>query len=135
MFVLYFIVNIIFNRHIILLGDTMNDKNQFKEFVRKNPNLIKYVRNGSKTWQDFYEIFNLYGESDSAWDEFLNENVSKSQSIDLLSWLKDIDLDSIQNGVASIQRVLGVVQDFANKEDVSPKEEYKPRPLYKHFED
>ena len=119
----------------MLLGDAMNDKSQFKKFVRDNPNLIKYVRNGSKTWQDFYEIFNLYGSSESVWNEYLNDSVSKSQSVDLMSWFKTIDLDSIQNGVESIQRVLGVVQDFTNKDNVSTKDDYKPIPLYKHFED
>ena len=113
----------------------MNDKGQFKDFVRKNPNLIKYVKNGSKTWQDFYELFNLYGDSTSVWSEYLTDNVSSSQSLDLVSWFKTIDVDSIQSGVESIQRVLGVVQDFTNKDSVPNKEEYKPRPLYKHFED
>ncbi len=47
---------------------------------------------------------------------------------------KNVDLDSIQNGVNSIQRVLGVFQDF-NKKDTPTKETYKPRPIYKHFED
>ena len=46
-----------------------------------------------------------------------------------------MDLDSIQNGVNSLQRVLGVVQDLSGKEDKKPTEEYKPRPIYKHFED
>lgn len=117
------------------MGDTMNGKEEFKEFVRNNPSLIKYVRNGSKTWQNFYELFNLYGSDSSAWKEYLDvsTSASASQSLDFLSWIKSIDIDSIQNGVNSIQRVLGVVQDFTNKD--APKEEYKPRPLYKHFED
>ena len=118
----------------IIIGDSMNGKNEFKEFVRNNPNLIKYVRDGSKTWQDFYQIFNLYGSNDSVWSEYLNDTTSKS-SIDLMSWLKGIDLDSIQSGVESIQRVLGVFQDFASNDSSVKKEEYKPRPLYKHFED
>lgn len=114
----------------------MNNKEEFKEFVRSNPNLIKYVRDGSKTWQNFYEIFNLYGSRDDIWSEYLNEKtVGTTHSLDLISWLKALDLDSIQDGVASIQRVLGVVQDFAIKDSESPKDEYKPRPLYKHFED
>lgn len=117
------------------MGDTMNGKEEFKTFVRSNPNLIKYVRDGSKTWQDFYEIFNLYGSNNSAWDEYLNVVDSSSKSLDLLSWIKAIDIDSIQNGVASIQRVLGVVQEMSDKNDISQKEEYSPRPLYKHFED
>ena len=113
----------------------MNGKEEFKEFVRNNPSLIKYVRDGSKTWQDFFQIFNLYGSDDSAWKEFLGGTTSSVGSLDLIGWLKTIDLDSIQDGVASLQRVLGVVQDFTNKDNSSPKEEYKPRPLYKHFED
>ena len=119
-----------------MLGDTMNGKEDFKKFVRDNPSLIKYVKNGSKTWQNFYELFSLYGSDASVWDEYLNvSKVSSDASLDLLSWIKSIDIDSIQNGVASIQRVLGVVQDFTNKDSVSPDEDYKPRPLYKHFED
>ena len=117
------------------MGDTMNGKEAFKDFVRNNPSLIKYVKNGSKTWQNFYELFNLYGDDNSVWNEYLGvaETVSSS-SLDFFSWLKSIDVDSIQNGVSSLQRVLGVVQDFTNKES-STKEEYTPRPLYKHFED
>ena len=116
------------------IGDYMGDKEHFKEFVRKNPSLIKYVRDGSKSWQDFYELYNLYGENDSVWDEFLKVS-SVTSSFDLLSWLKGIDLDGIQNSVQSIQRVLGVVQDFTNKDSSSMTEEYKPRPIYKHVED
>ena len=115
------------------MGDTMNSKEEFKEFVRNNPNLIKYVRSGEKTWQNFYELFSLYGADSSAWDEYLS--VSSSTSTDFFSWIKSIDMDGIQDGIASIQRVLGVVQDFANKDSSSNTDEYKPRPLYKHFED
>ena len=113
----------------------MNNKEDFKEFVRNNPKLIKYVKSGEKTWQNFYEIFSLYGTQEEAWSEYLSTSNSKSESVDLMSFIKSIDLDSIQNGVSSIQRVLGVVQDLTNKDSTPVKEEYKPRPLYKHFED
>ena len=111
----------------------MNSKDEFKLFVKENPSLIKYVRDGSRTWQDFYEIFNLYGNDSNAWKDYLGV-ASSAASLDLLSWIKSIDVDSIQNGVTSLQRVLGVVQDLTNKE-TDDTEEYKPRPLYKHFED
>ncbi|MBP3920284.1 MAG: hypothetical protein J6D28_01835 [Bacilli bacterium] len=114
----------------------MNGKEQFKEFVKGNPRLVKYVKNGEKSWQDFYEIYNLYGDDDKAWGEYLGSpKVENTTNFDLIGWLKAIDLDSIQNSVASIQRVLGVVEDFTNKDGTKVKEEYKPRPLYKHFED
>ena len=113
----------------------MNGKEAFKEFVRNNPSLIRYVKDGTKTWQNFYEIFSLYGDDKSAWEEYLGEAASSGGTLDFVSWLKSIDVDSIQNGVTSLQRVLGVVQDFTNKDSTSTKEEYTPRPLYKHFED
>lgn len=115
------------------IGDCMGDKAAFKDFVRENPNLIKYVKEGKKTWQDFFELFSLYGTSDSVWNEYLGSNVSSQ--FDFVSWLKGIDLDGVQDGIASIQRVLGVVQDFTNKDSVDSKDDYQPRPLYKHFED
>lgn len=123
----------------------MADKENFKQFVKKNPQLIKYVRNGDMTWQKFYEIFDLYGEEPTAWNEYLTEKkVAEATTTattafglgELFSMLKNLDLDSIQNGVSSIQRVLGVVQDFSsNRDTTNTKEEYKPRPIYKHFED
>jgi hypothetical protein len=122
----------------MVLGDTVSVKDEFKEFVRSNPSLIKYVRDGSKTWQDFFEIFSLYGSEESAWSDFLNiKSVGggSSSSLDFFSWLKTVDVDSIQNGVASLQRVIGVVQDLTNKDNSSVKQEYSPRPLYRHFED
>lgn len=113
----------------------MNSKEEFKAFVRSNPTLIKYVRDGSKTWQNFYEIFSLYGNDSNAWSEYLgSEKSASTSSFDFLSWIKSIDVDSIQDSVSSLQRVLGVVQDFTNKESTTTTE-YKPRPLYKHFED
>ena len=123
----------------------MADKENFKQFVKKNPQLIKHVKNGDMTWQKFYEIFDLYGEEPTAWTEYLNEKkVAQATTAaatafgigDLFNMLKNLDLDSIQNGVSSIQRVLGVVQDFSgNRDKASTKDEYKPRPIYKHFED
>ena len=34
---------------------------EFKNFVRTKPELIKYVQNGKMTWQKFYELYDLYG--------------------------------------------------------------------------
>ena len=46
-------------------------KESFKEFVKKNPRLIKYVKNNEMTWQKFYEIYDIYGEDKNAWSEYL----------------------------------------------------------------
>lgn len=108
-------------------------KEEFKEFVKKNPKLINYVNKGEMTWQKFYEMYDIYGEDQNTWKEYLGVATTVGFS-DLFSMLKNINLDSVQNGVNSIQRVLGVFSDIGTK-NTEKKEEYKPRPVYKHFED
>jgi len=121
-------------------------KETFKEFVKKNPKLIKYVKNNEMTWQKFYEMYDLYGEDENTWSQYLKEEVVDAAvstttafgASDFINWLKTINLDSVQEGIGNIQRVLGVFQDFGKKESQTietSKKEYKPRPLYKHFED
>ncbi len=102
---------------------------EFKNFVKKNPSLIKYVNNGEMTWQKFYEMYDLYGEESDVWKDYI-KGASVVSLTDLLSHFKNINLDSIQNGVNSIQKVLGILGDIKDN-----KTEYKPRPIYKHFDD
>ena len=122
----------------------MKTKEKFKTFVKSHPQLVKFIKNGDMTWQKFYEIYDMYGEEEKVWEEYLNKpsstnthSISMPLSMDsfgeMMNFLKNIDLDSVQNGVNSLQRVLGVLQDFGTNKQ--PKEDYKPRPLYKHFED
>ncbi len=113
---------------------------QFKEFVKKNPKLLKYVKNGESSWQKFYEIYDIYGEDNEVWKEYLTEaavaTASTASISDLLGWFKNINMDSVQSGVSNLQKVLGVVQGLSSKDETPAKEaEYKPRPLYKHFDD
>ncbi len=124
----------------------MAKKEEFKEFVKNNPQLLKYVKNNEMTWQKFYEMYDLYGEDEQIWSDYQKiepkvETVKKENKItgmaDVLTWLKMIDLDSLQEGVSSLQRVLGVFQDLSGNKTTTnnDKGEYKPRPLYRHFED
>ncbi len=108
----------------------MSKKEEFKQFVRKNPTLLKHVQSGKMNWQKFYEMYDLYGDNNDVWKEYL---VPATASFDFMEFLKGIDLDSIQNGVNSIQRVVGLLQDMGNNKTTPT--EHKPRPIYKHFED
>lgn len=118
-------------------------KEMFKEFVKKHPSLIKYVKNNEMTWQKFYEIYDMYGEDNKVWKEYFNETkndkaAATATSIgfaDFINWLKNVNLDGLQEGIGNVQRVLGIFQDFTKKDTTTKTEEYKPRPIYKHFED
>lgn len=114
----------------------------FKTFVRKNPILLKYVKNGEMSWQKFYEIYDMYEEDESAWKSYItSENIVPEVAAtsfgfaDIIGLLKNADLSKIEEGINSVQRVIGVVQDLGTKDTPSIKPTYKARPLYKHFED
>lgn len=108
----------------------MNKKEDFKMFVRNHPSLAKHVNNGSMTWQKFYEMYDMYGESNSVWDDYLNVSTSSG----LFDFVKNMDFDTIQTGVNSVQRVISLLQEMVDKKNTT-EETYTPRPLYKHFED
>ncbi len=108
-------------------------KEAFKEFVRNNPKLIKYVRNNEMTWQSFYEIYDMYGDKKEAWANFLGEEKVKT-NLDFMKYLKSIDLDNLQESITSVQRVLGVVGDLAGTKQAESST-YEAKPLYQHLDD
>lgn len=111
-------------------------KDEFKKFVRNNPRLIRYIKNKEMTWQSFYEIFDMYGEDKEAWKPYLDEEKvnNKITGSDFMKYIKNIDLDAVQESINSIQRVLGVVGDLtANNSNTNTSQE--PKPLYQHLDD
>ncbi len=123
----------------------MSKLTSFKEFVKKNPKLLKPVKEGKMTWQKYYEMYDLYGEDHEVWKEYIGQKevveaagtaATTASITDFLGWFKNVDLDGLQEGINSVSRVIGVLQDFGTKDSTTnTKSEYKPRPLYKHFED
>lgn len=118
----------------------MDKKNEFKEFVKKNRSLLTYVKEEKMTWQKFFEMYDLYGENSEVWEPYLKKEETLTQKnttsfLDILSLLKKINLDKMQESISSVQRVLNVLEDLGDNNKNSVKTEYKPRPLYKHFED
>ena len=119
----------------------MTKKEEFKEFVKKNPSRVNHVNNNEMTWQKFYELYDMYGNDNNIWDKYINtresSNIASASAglglAEAFKWFKNIDLDSVQSGVNNLQKVVDIIQDFGHKS--TKKEEYKPRPLYKHFDD
>ncbi len=120
-------------------------KEEFKSFVRKNPSLIKYVNNNSMTWQKFYEMYDMYGESNDIWNNYLNttsNNIVKTNTLsssenafrELVNTVKAINLEKVQKGINSLQKTISLVQELGSSNNTTPKE-YERRPIYKHFED
>ncbi len=121
----------------------MSKKDEFKNFVRNKPELESYVRNGKMTWQKFYEIYDIYGENDSIWTNYMGDRSDPStikSSLDTISNIvKNIDIDSIQKHINNAQKALGIVGEITNKTATNvggiAKTPKAPRPLNKFFED
>lgn len=117
---------------------------EFKNFVRTKPQLIKYVQNGEMTWQKFYELYDLYGEDETVWNKYILNNDERSNITDSLSkitnMVKNVDVNSIKSHIDTAQKAIDFVQDLTKKNPSNVttninKGPVAPRPLNKFFED
>ncbi|MDD7151553.1 MAG: spore coat protein YlbD [Bacilli bacterium] len=117
----------------------------FKLFVKNNPNLITYVKNNTMSWQKFYELYDLYGEDNSVWNEYLNKdttvNTTKTESkksskfSDILDMAKNLDTNKLQDSISSVQKAIGLIGDILVKDKKPDASTYNPRPIYRRFDD
>ena len=114
----------------------MDNLDNFKSFVKNNPTFANHIKDGSMTWQKFYELYDMYGEESSVWDEYKQEKKKSTTLTDIVNMAKNIDVDKFQDGVNSLSKAVGLFSDlFANKGTNSNTNTYKPRAVYKRFED
>lgn len=100
-------------------------KENFKKFAKKHPELSNKVETKQTTWQELYELYDIYGEDNKVWDRYITKNDITIK--DIISKLKNINLEEIQTQIESIQKTLSFFLELLNKED----NEYKPKNLYK----
>ena len=120
-------------------------KDTFKSFARLHPELATTVLNGKATWQQLYELFEIYGEKNSIWNNYLSASSTITDSVtsatssvrDVVNTFKNLDMDSVQKGITNIQKTIGLLQDIGlgAVSKIPTTKTYEPRPLYKHFED
>lgn len=125
----------------------MEKKNEFKDFIKENPELINKVKSGEKSWQDYYKLYNEHGNDRSVWDTYRNAksnlNSSANLGIDSISkMIKNVNMDSIQKHIGTAQKALGFIKDMTAKDAssaasniISAKKPLSARPLNKFFED
>lgn len=112
----------------------------FKKFVKERPNLVRYVNSKEKTWQDFYEMYELYGESSDVWNSYLNTlNNNGTVTIkDLFGMFKNIDVSQVQESITSIQKGIGYIENLVKSkeaENIPKRSSYEARPMYRYFDD
>ncbi len=117
------------------VGDLIMSKESFKSFVRNKPELVRYVRDQKTSWQKLYEIYELYGENSSVWNDYLKGSGSKLSTSfsDIINTIKGIDLEKLQNGIDSIQNTISLIQNFGNNKVNT--NNYEPRYHYQRMDD
>ena len=123
-------------------------KLEFKDFVKRNTNLINIVEKGETTWQKLYELYDLYGENNSIWDKYLSNNTTTSNSSnnlnissignnvkEIMNFVKGIDLNSVQKGLNGLDKAIEAFKDILPDKTKTTIDNYEPRPTYRYFED
>lgn len=113
-------------------------KETFKSFAKVHPELAKSVLTGKTSWQKLYELYDIYGENNSIWDDFIEPVTATAQSTfkDLFNTFRNLDMDSVQKGVTNLQKTIGLLQDIGlGNNQATQKNTYEPRPMYQYFED
>lgn len=106
-------------------------KDNFKNFVRQNPTLIKHVNNNKITWQKLYEMYELYGENNRIWEDYIYPPKLNNSLNEILNTIKNIDLERLQSGIENIQSTIALIQNFNPNNNSN----YEPNYKYHHMED
>ena len=109
---------------------------EFKAFVKDNPHLIKYVTEKKMTWQQFYEIYDLYGKDDKIWNDFKDNYTSDNNIVNtiknIVNLAKGIDLNAVRKTLTTIDKA---IETFKGLNSGDNPETYEERPKNKYFED
>ncbi len=108
-------------------------KQEFKNFVAKKPELADYVHTKEMTWQEFYELYDLYGEDESVWNKYQKKEVRK-----VSDFMQNLDTDSLQKHIESAQKALNFISELSTKGAEEVSNVVKPaveRPIKKFFGD
>lgn len=96
---------------------------EFKAFVKENPNVLKEARSGKVTLQELYEDWYLLGPNDARWEGLLDgstinstkkeEETSSNRTVwmsNIVDTLKNMDQNQIQGYLANLNQALGTIQ-------------------------
>lgn len=105
-------------------------KENFLFFAKNHPELANHVLKKNISWQQLYEMYEIYGENNKVWDNYLRNDIDLNSFKEVFNAIKKIDLDSLQNGINNIQKTIGMLQDIG----FSNKTKNVPEPIYKRFQ-
>ncbi len=116
----------------------MSKKEEFKKFIKNYPELVPLIKEKSYSWQDLYELYDIYGDKEEVWSQFIKEDkdLREEPLNELANLVKGVNLENIQKYINNAQKAINVVQELTTK--TPPKTPHipkTPRPITKFFGD
>ncbi|WP_340085250.1 YlbD family protein [Siminovitchia sp. FSL H7-0308] len=108
---------------------------QFKQFVREHPNLVKLVRAEESTWQELYEEWYLLGGDDPKWEKYKNGKTAETTETkdDVKKWfthfsglLKKMDANQMQYHIDNLSQAIGAIQGLLSQFQGSSQQQNDP---------
>lgn len=96
----------------------MDKKEEFKTFIGNHPEIMSYIKSKSMTFQDFYEIYDIYGDNSDVWNKYFNESITsntKDKINELSGILKKVNIDNIEHHVNNAQKAISIIQELTKK--------------------
>lgn len=123
----------------------MSKKDEFKVFVQKHPELLREVKENNKSWQNLFEVYDLYGEDSTSWEKYLSRDSKAKTGTnaanlgELTKLIKNINMDNVQKYIETAQKAIGIVQELTKgtgaASTVTKAGPELARPINKIFED
>ena len=90
----------------------MRSKEEFKSFVRKHDEFINEVKDKRHTWQDLYELYDIYGDDENAWNKYLktSNNINTNSLKELTSVFKNVDIDNVRKYIDTAEKAIGIIE-------------------------
>lgn len=93
----------------------MNKLEEFKQFISTIPSVRDDVLNGRYTWQQLYEMYDMYGKDDKFWMPYQNQNNGLDLN-GLMDIVKGLDVDALTSSLSAIEKVLTMASGLFVKE-------------------
>lgn len=110
----------------------MSKVEDFKKFVKDKPALLYLVNENKTTWQKLYETYDIYGENSEVWNNILKTESDNNLSIkNIISSLGNIDTESFQKNISSIQKAIGFALELTGDKKKKKEKKVKKAQSYK----
>ena len=82
-------------------------KEEFKEFIKTKPNLVDYIKDGTMTWQKFYELYDIYGDNDEVWNKYIKHENK------ITDYISKLNLENLETGLEKASKALDLINELS----------------------